>query len=77
MNYRITCMTGDFCNGFGLCRASSLAMAEQKAEEYSKEHPSWEVEVEYNEFDNYFYSDWQHVSTWKAGKEIMAQTRLN
>ena len=71
MNYRITCGTGS------LCRCSSLEIAELKAEDYSKENPSWEFHIEYNEFDDYFYSDWQHVSTWKAGKEIMAQIRLN
>jgi hypothetical protein len=52
-------------------------MAEREAEEWSKEYPSEEFHIEFNEFDDYFYSDWRHVSTWKAGKEIMAQTRLN
>ena len=69
-SYRITSGT------FSYCRCSSLAMAEREAEEWSKEYPSEEFHIEFNEFDDYFYSDWRHVSTWKDGKEIMAQTRL-
>jgi hypothetical protein len=63
MNYRITCGDGS------LCRCPSLAIAELKAEDYSKHNEGLQFDIEFNQFASDFYSDWVYVCSFKNSKK--------